>query len=127
LDVHVSEELWYAIAGQGVTVPHTGELVYFPQGHLEQVLSLPPIPFYSTRRRIDDIHHLSSCISTFENPPLKRDLKFVFAMINQTGEVSKHLNDVPPQIIGHVQNLELKVTCMPPMNVLYETKSPIHL
>jgi len=37
LDKHVSEEVWYAIAGQGVMVPQAGELVvYFPQGHLQQ-------------------------------------------------------------------------------------------
>jgi hypothetical protein len=34
-------ELWCACAGPGVTIPRAGELVvYFPQGHLEQVLWL---------------------------------------------------------------------------------------
>nr|CAB3465877.1 unnamed protein product [Digitaria exilis] len=38
LDKYVSEELWYAIAGPGVTVPQAGELVvFFPQGQLELV------------------------------------------------------------------------------------------
>jgi hypothetical protein len=53
-----------------------------------------------------------------------------FAMINQTGGVSKHLYDVRPQIICRVLKLELKVICMLITStpyILYETKFPIHL
>ena len=38
----VNQELWYACAGPLVTLPPAGSLVvYFPQGHSEQVPSLP--------------------------------------------------------------------------------------
>jgi len=40
----VNQELWYACAGPLVTLPPAGSLVvYFPQGHSEQVPSLPPL------------------------------------------------------------------------------------
>ncbi|KAL6661810.1 hypothetical protein ACP70R_001194 [Stipagrostis hirtigluma subsp. patula] len=45
----VNEELWYACAGPLVSLPPAGSLVvYFPQGHSEQVLRRrrpPPISF----------------------------------------------------------------------------------
>ena len=38
----VNQELWYACAGPLVTLPPAGSLVvYFPQGHSEQVPFLP--------------------------------------------------------------------------------------
>jgi hypothetical protein len=35
------QQLWFACAGSGITIPQVGDLVfYFPQGHLEQVACL---------------------------------------------------------------------------------------
>jgi hypothetical protein len=49
----INSELWHACAGPLVSLPPVGSLVvYFPQGHSEQVCFLTLYELYECRRRV---------------------------------------------------------------------------
>ncbi|XP_039839378.1 auxin response factor 2A-like isoform X4 [Panicum virgatum] len=93
LDKHVSEELWYAIAGQGVMVPQAGELVvYFPQGHLQQSGGVS--------KHLKDVPSQITC--RLLNLELKSKKDFVYALLllepepNHDFEVINNRGLLPP-------------------------------
>ncbi|CAL4899477.1 unnamed protein product [Urochloa decumbens] len=97
LDKHVSEELWYACAGPGVTIPQVGELVvYFPQGHLEQTGGVP--------KHLHDVP--SQIICRVLNVELKSKRDFLYAWLLLEPELTHDLDvtdikDPPPSMLRH--------------------------
>lgn len=73
----VNEELWYACAGPLVALPPAGSLVvYFPQGHSEQVrrrflikaaVSPPPLPLNTVASPLFPLFFLSFFVSFFSS------------------------------------------------------------